>query len=177
MDEILYWIGGEKKKWMKLLWIFPTFFFTSTIMAEQSGFLLQSYEVNIALLLVGIAILCLFQAFLGTSKRKWGWIAIGLICSVIASSVYQSLVPLFTACVTICFLVLYDRMSVEMQEQMTAKFYFMTVRKFITFFLIAFFLYQVVNKAVLNFLGMETTSYIKDQINYGGAVRISFAVI
>ena len=84
---LLYWIGGEKKKWMKLLWIFPTFFFTSTIMAEQSGFLLQSYEVNIALLMVGIAILCLFQAFLGTSKRKWSWIAIALICSVIAFSV------------------------------------------------------------------------------------------
>lgn len=164
---LLYWIGGEKKKWMKLLWIFPTFFFTSTIMAEQSGFLLQSYEVNIALLMVGIAILCLFQAFLGTSKRKWGWIAIALICSVIAFSVYQSLVPLFTAGVAICFLVLYDRMTVEMQEQMTAKFYFKTVGKFITFFLIAFVLYQGVNKAVLNFLGMETTSYIKDQIMWG----------
>ena len=47
-----------------------------------------------------------------------------------------------------------------MQEQMTAKFYVKTVGKFITFFLVAFVLYQVVNKVVLNFLGMEKNTYI-----------------
>lgn len=164
---LLYWIGGEKKKWMRLSWVFPTFFFTSTIMAEQSGFLLQAYEVNIALLMVGIAILCLFQAFLGMCRWKWIQISIALICSIIAFSVYQSLIPLFTAGVAICFLVLYDRMTAEMQARVTAQFCFKIVGKLIAFFLIAFILYQVVNKVILNLLGMETTSYIKDQIMWG----------
>lgn len=164
---LLYWVGGEKKKDMNLAWVFPTFFFTSTIMAEQSGFLLQAYEVNIALLMVGIAILCLFQAFFGKSRYKLLLIVVAMFCSVIAFSVYQSLVPLFTAGVAICFIVLYDKVTMEENERINFSFYFITIGKLIVVFLTSFILYQVVNKLVLNLLGMETTSYIKDQIMWG----------
>ena len=164
---LFYWISGEKKKDMKLAWIFPAFFFTSTIMAEQSGFLLQAYEVNIALLMVGIAILCLFQAFFGENRHKCVWVAVAMLCSVIAFSVYQSLVPLFTAGVAISFLVLYDKMATDRNEQLTFSFYIINIGKLIAVFLASFILYQIVNKVVLNLLEMETTSYIKDQIMWG----------
>lgn len=159
------WIGGtqSKKPWMS--WIFPSFFFTSMIVTEQSGFLLQAYEVNIALLLVGIALLCLFHVFAGNGKLVWCVPAV--FCCVIAFSVYQSLVPLFTAGAALCFLVFYDRLVRERRENLTWKTCFGVIGKLVAVFLISFVVYQIVNKIVLFVLDMETTSYISDQIMWG----------
>ncbi len=159
------WIGGNQDKKPFISWIFPSFFFTSMIVTEQSGFLLQAYEVNIALLLVGIALLCLFKVFAGNGKM--GWCIPAMFCCVIAFSVYQSLVPLFTAGAAICFLILYDRLAREEREHLTFKTCFLLIGKLAAVFLASFVVYQIVNRIVLFVLDMETTSYISEQIMWG----------
>ena len=158
------WVNGDR--WKRCtMWIFPSFFFTSMIMAEQSGFLLQAYEVNIALLLVGAALLCLLRIFLGNGRKLLFVPAV--FCCVIAFSVYQSLVPLFTAGAAICFILAYDRLVREQKECVTFSFCIAFIGKLIGIFLFSFVVYQITNKIVLGMLGMETTPYITDQIMWG----------
>lgn len=159
------WLGNAQRKMVSVSWIFPAFFFTSMIMAEQNGFLLQAYEVNAAILMVGFALICLFKSFLETRKLRWCIPAV--FCCVIAFSVYQTLVPLFTAGAALCFVVLYDRMVQEQKTQISVKFCFILIGKLIAVFLFSFLVYQIVNKIILSLLGMETTSYITEQIMWG----------
>lgn len=159
------WLGNAQRKMISVSWIFPAFFFTSMIMAEQNGFLLQAYEVNAAILMVGFALTCLFKSFLETRKLRWCIPAV--FCCVIAFSVYQTLVLLFTAGAALCFIVLYDRMVQEKKHQLSVKFCFVLVGKLIAVFILSFLIYQIVNKMILSFWGMETTSYITEQIMWG----------
>ena len=138
------------------------------IMAEQSGFLLQAYEVNIALLLVGAALLCLLRIFLGNGRKLLFVPAV--FCCVIAFSVYQSLVLFVSAGAAICFILAYDRLVREQKECVTFSFCIAFIGKLIGIFLFSFVVYQITNKIVLGMLGMETTPYITDQIMWGTLV-------
>lgn len=157
------WLG--KKKTSITGWIFPSFFFTSMIMAEQSGFLLQAYEVNIALLMVGAALICLFKAFGETSSILWCLPSI--FCCVIAFSAYQSLVPMFTAGAALCFITFYDRLEREREVQLEYKFCFALIIKMVVAFLLSFIIYQIANKVVLLAIGASTNPYITEQIMWG----------
>ena len=157
------WLG--KKKTSITGWIFPSFFFTSMIMAEQSGFLLQAYEVNIALLMVGAALICLFKAFGETSSILWCLPSI--FCCVIAFSAYQSLVPMFTAGAALCFITFYDRLEREREVQLEYKFCLALIIKMVVAFLLSFIIYQIANKVVLLAIGASTNPYITEQIMWG----------
>lgn len=159
------WIGGERKNAYKNTWIFPTVFFTSMIMAEQCGFLLQAYEVNVALMLVGLALLNLYKVFL--EGRRLYWCLPAVICCVLAFSSYQSLVPLFTSGAAMGFLLMYDKIVQEDADRMTCKFCCQLILKLIAVFLFSFVVYTIINKIVLGCMGLETTSYITEQVMWG----------
>lgn len=158
------WLSGGRKRSFAI-WIFPSYFFTSMIMAEQSGFLLQAYEVNVALLLIGIAFLCLFYFFLAGGSIMWCLPA--AVCCIIAFSAYQSLIPLFTAGAAMCFAVLYDRMVQTDKAAVTFRFCFRLIGMLAAVFLISFFIYQITNKAVQTILDVDSTAYLSEQIVWG----------
>lgn len=158
------WLSGGRKR-SSAIWIFPAYFFTSMIMAEQSGFLLQAYEVNIALLLTGLAFLCLFWVFAGRGNVLWCLPAV--VCCVIAFSAYQSLIPLFTAGAALCFIVLYDRLVQTDKGAVTFRFCFRLIGMLIAVFLVSFFIYQITNKAVQTVLDTDSTAYLSEQILWG----------
>lgn len=160
------WIGGKDWQNKHTNWVFPVVFFTSVISAEQNGFLLQSYEVNVALLLLGLSLIFAFKWIL----EKKGFLSIfllaAILCGAAAFSVYQTLVPLFTAAVAFCFLLIYDA-SAKREGNASAKFCFLVIGKMIMIFLVAFIIYSLVNRCILAVLQMETTPYISDQIMWG----------
>ena len=160
------WLGGKKWQDGFSSWIFPVVFFTSMIMAEQSGFLLQSYEINVALLLLGAALLCGFRAILTRRKFYSPYYLAPVACCIFAFSVYQSFVPLFAAAAAICFLLVYTNREVEAQE-VSVGFCLGTILRLIVIFAASLFLYYGINHFVLAGLHLETTSYITDQIQWG----------
>lgn len=158
------WLSGGRKRSFAI-WIFPAYFFTSMIMAEQSGFLLQAYEVNIALLLIGIAFLCLFWFFAGQGNIVWCLPAI--VCCVIAFSAYQSLIPLFTAGAALCFVVLYDHLAQTDKDAVTFRFCFSLIGMLIAVFLASFCIYQITNRVVQTVMDVDSTAYLSEQILWG----------
>lgn len=60
--------------YMKYKWILPVVFFTSKIYVEQNAFILQTYEVNLVLLLVCFSLYAFF--FVGS---KWKYITMIMI--------------------------------------------------------------------------------------------------
>lgn len=146
------------------LWIFPVLFFTSGISAEQSEFLLQAYEVNLALLMVAVVLILFFRGIL--KRKKWYYCAAAFLC-VIAFSTYQSLIPLFAASCALCFLLIYDRISADETKEIQAKEYWLLIGKMILFCVGSFIIYQLINKLVLEVHGLEPTPYISGQIMWG----------
>ena len=164
---LFYWLGAKQEKGIRNNWIFPVVFFTSMIMAEQSGFLLQAYEVNIALLLLALALIVIYEVIL--EKRRWYMYFPAVICCVLAFSTYQSLVPLFMTGAAVCFLLVYDKCAEQDEAGAGMKFYWGIIGKLIAVFVFSFGVYQVVNKIVLSVLGIETTPYITEQVMWGNA--------
>lgn len=163
---LFWWLGGERWRNPYTSWIFPVVFFTAMISAEQNGFLLQAYEVNVALLLVGLALILAFQWILGKKRVLSVCFLAAVACCVVAFSAYQTLVPLFASAAAFCFLLVYD-VNAKTEEKISAGFYFMAVGKLILVFAAAFAIYSVINKGILAALQLETTFYITDQIMWG----------
>lgn len=169
--NIIFWtflfsnLGGEKWSNKYTTWIFPVVFFTSMIVAEQNGFLLQVYEVNIGLLFVCFALLFTFKGILG-NKNKFFYIITSIFCCIIAFSTYQTLVPLFAAAAAFCFMLVYDA-CLRDNGYITAKFCWSLIGKLVCIFIISFLTYSLINKCILGILNMETTSYITEQIMWG----------
>lgn len=162
---LFYWLGSQEKNTPRNGWIFPTVLFTSTIYVEQSGFLLQIYEINTVLLLVGLALIGLYKVIL--EKKAWYWFLPEIVICVLAFSAYQSFVPLFAAGAALSFLLVYDKCIQEGRESASVKFLLSLIGKLIAVFILSLLVYKIINTIVLNVLHMETTSYITDQIMWG----------
>lgn len=162
--EYLIFILKGRKEPKNTLWIFPVLFFTSGICAEQSGFLLQAYEVNLVLLLSAAALLLFFR---GLQRKKNWYYCVAVFLCVIVFSTYQSLIPLFAASCALCFLLIYDRISSDKTKETGAKEYWILIGKMILFFVGSFIIYQLMNRMVLNIHGLKPTPYISGQIMWG----------
>lgn len=166
-EYLFCWLGRTEnaKSRAAYIWIFPAVFFTSMIMAEQSGFLLQAYEVNVALLMLALALLNLYKLFL--DGGGWYQCIPAIVCCIVAFSTYQSFVPLFTAGAAMCFMIVYDRMASREKGSITFIFCWKLIGMLIAVFLISFILYQGLNMMILTGMGKKTTSYLTDQILWG----------
>ena len=161
-EYLFCWLGDRKEQKKESTWIFPTIYFTSMIVAEQSGFLLQAYEVNVAFFLIAVSVFCLCRIILEHGKWYLAVPAIG--CPVIAFASYQAYVPLFMAAAAVCFVLIYDTNSRQNNGRTDFRFCVKVLLAFVIDFVVAFGVYQIVNKIIMARYEMQTTSYISDQI-------------
>lgn len=156
--EYLFWkISACRKNFSKASWMFPALFLTAPIIADQVSFLLQAFEVQIALLMTGLSLLLLYGDMLSERKHrilKKLWAVVLLLFSF---SCYQSTVPLFIAGTCACFLLVLPRAEHKWKILFEAVFCFAA----------AFVLYELFSKIIMNFLGILPTGYISDQIQWG----------
>lgn len=151
----LFSIVSEKRNKI-FLWIFGTVFFTSTIMAEQEAFLLQAYEVTVAIGLVAVALILLLEGKKEKNKFK---IVGAMLVLLIAFATYQAMVVLYVAGATSCFLFYYEN-----HEERNFKDYIAYIGYLIGLFAVTYIVYFLINKLILFMLGIETTSYIDGQV-------------
>lgn len=145
--------------YMKYKWILPVVFFTSKIYVEQNAFILQTYEVNLVLLLVCFSLYAFF--FVGS---KWKYITMIMI-NALAFSVYQSFVTIYISAACGCFLLwFYKRNNENGIQYSDDKVIWKKLGSLIIIFLISFVTYELMNKCVLKVSGLETSSYITDQV-------------
>ena len=126
---------------------------SSQVIIEQFGFTLQEFEVSLAFLIFAIAI---YVQQLYFSKKKIVYLIFEIPLLAITFSCYQAFVILY---ITICvfdFIVKYDK-----------KIDYKLIIKYISIFLISFFLYSLLNKIVMNYYNLNDSSYLQNQILWG----------
>lgn len=164
-EYLFCWLGDRKEQKSWSTWIFPTLYFTSMIVAEQSGFLLQAYEVNVVFFLIAVSIFCLCKMVL--EYGKWYLAVPAVVCPVIAFASYQAYVPLFMAAASVCFVLIYDTNSRQSNGKTDFRFCLKVLLAFIIDFVAAFAVYQIVNKIIMAKYLQRATSYISDQVAWG----------
>ncbi len=154
-EYLFFKLTTFKKRFFAVSWIFPALFLTAPIMADQISFLLQAFEVQFAILLVGIALLLLWPR----REKKHHFYKYIFACALLAVSFscYQSTVPLFAAGAVACFLLAFP----------VIKKKWCVIVKLIICFLIAFLAYGIINRVVMEYMDVTPTSYISDQILWG----------
>lgn len=153
-EYLFYTFTNNKTRFSKRSWVFPVLFFTAPVMAEQVSFLLQAFEVQLAIFFVGLSLLWIWRGVM--SGTVWYYIP-SIILLALSFSCYQTTVPLFIAATLALFLLNFEKM-----EQ-----YWKTIFKLILCFFLAFLLYEIINKIIMAVLNISTTSYISDQILWG----------
>lgn len=152
---LFYVISGSMEKIS--LWIFGSVFFTSMITAEQFSFLLQSYEVTVAMGLTAAALILYLD---GLQRKTWYKLILAVLMLMIAFAVYQAMVVLYIATAAMTYLVFYE----SNREKAELKTHFIYIGQVILLFLCAYVFYSVANKILLAVLNIETTPYITGQI-------------
>lgn len=154
--EFLFWkLCDRPTEFSKRSWIFPALFFSAPVMAEQQVFLLQSFEIEVAVFLVGIALLLFWQA--SEATRKMIYYIIIFLALAIAFSCYQAMLPLFIAGAVATIMLKLERNQAGWKEAF----------QLIGCFAGSFLLYEIVNKIIMSCLKITTTAYISDQILWG----------
>ncbi len=72
--------------------------------------------------------------------------------------------PLFMAAAAVCFVLIYDTNSRQNNGRTDFRFCVKVLLAFVIDFVVAFGVYQIVNKIIMARYEMQTTSYISDQI-------------
>lgn len=160
---LFFALSGETERYSKESWIFPVFFLTAPMMVEQISFLLQAFEVCLAVLLLEIVLLMVWH---GIFAEKYLWFLPSVILSALAFSVYQTTVPLFVAGAAAGFLVCFRKRH---------RSWWSVLFQLVGVFGVSFLLYEIVNKVLMNSLGITTTDYISDQLMWG-SVSVSQCV-
>lgn len=151
----LFYVLNEERYDSRVSWIFSVAFLTTPMMAEQISFLLQAFEVCLAILLLGIVLLMVWQAILTEHHL---WFLPSVILTVIVFSVYQTMVPLFITGAAACFLIHYQNRE---------KSWWPVLLKMVMVFCVGFLAYEIINKIIMTALGISTTSYISEQMVWG----------
>lgn len=145
-------------------WVFPAVFYSSTIMAEQFGFMLQAYEVGLTFALLGAVIL--FQYWIILNKKRVFFYIPALLLLFLIFSVYQSFIFLYPLAVTAGLLIYCEG---EKGEKMTNKELFAVLIKFVGLFFAAFLAYWFADKMITDYLHITRTDYLMEQIQWGKA--------
>ncbi len=160
---LFQYLSGSKKKNCFKFWVFPVLFFVSPIMADQFSFLLQAFEVAVAISLISVALILVFGAII--NNEIWKYIP-AIMILILCFGIYQAMLPLYMAGAAACFLILYDNISGQKSETKTS-FYWLIIMKLVISFLISYVMYQVVSKVILGLFDMNTTPYIENQVLWG----------
>ncbi|NEW62032.1 hypothetical protein GMA11_01360 [Granulicatella sp. zg-ZJ] len=149
-------------------WVFPVICLTSPVFAEQSAFLLQSYEVSLSLSISAITVLCIYK---GIMKKNIAYLIASVVSIAFLQSVYQALL-LITFTGSVCgFVVFYDRFT--RSEKYDTKGYLMIVGKILLVFVGGVLLCAITEKIVLSVLGIHKTAYITEQYLWAHANKLT----
>lgn len=154
-EYLFYCLTGAKADFHKRSWIFPTLFFSAPVMAEQVSFLLQAFEVELAVLLTGVALLWVWKNIIDRRSLVC-WLPAVLLLAV-CFSCYQTLVPFFIAASIACFILCFDGIKKPWR----------VIGQLIACFAVSFGVYQIVCKLIMWSMNISMTSYISEQILWG----------
>lgn len=155
---LFYLVNGKRLK--NSLCIFGTLWFTSPIMAEQVAFLLQSYEVTIAIGLIAISLILQLEY---KRDKKWYQIFSSFILLTISFATYQAMVLVYVTAATMIFLIYYGK-NANVTDLKTKIIYILNL---IILFLVAYFAYLFINMILLHVLNLQSNSYIEEQMLWG----------
>lgn len=150
-EYFFYKITTNDNDFSKRSWVMPAFLFTAPVMAEQMSFLLQSFEVSLAFLMIGLALHIIWY---GIIERKYWPHVLSILLLSLCFSCYQTFVPLFIAASIMSFLIYFDKQ----------KIYWRAIICLVVNFLGGLFLYKVIDKFVINYTGIVPASYLTDYI-------------
>ncbi|HEY9575960.1 MAG TPA: glucosyltransferase domain-containing protein [Lachnospiraceae bacterium] len=156
----------KKEETKDFRWVFPTVFFTSVIMAEQFGFLLQVYEVSIGILLLGLTLLYLYWIMI--NKKRFLWYIPAFLLTMVILSIYQALIFLYPVAVAVTLLIYCEGKKQTNEELGNIAVWSMLI-KFVLIFVLAFLCNQFLSKWIMNYMHIKPTEYLLGQINWGKA--------
>ena len=156
--------GKEKTKYFH--WIFPVVFYTSTIMAEQFGFMLQTYEVSLSIVLLGVILFYQYWTFL--NKKSLVWYLPGFLFLLLIFSIYQSFIFLYPVAVAATLLIFCEGERQKTRE-VGDKILWGFIIRFVLVFILAFVCNQILGKVIMNYMHIEPTEYLMEQIHWGKA--------
>lgn len=153
-EYLFYQLANTKKGFGKISWIFPAFFLTAPMMAEQLSFELQAFEVSLAILITGVVLLLIWQGFI---RRRYWYAVPAVLLLALSFSCYQTIIPLYMAAAAACFLIYYKR-----QERFWSSIFWM-----IGIMGVSFVIYELGSKVALQIFQITPTNYLSDQILWG----------
>lgn len=142
--------------------IFPIIFLTAPLFAEQFNFILQGFEVALAIIMCAISVFFInkwiisnyniIQFFLGIVLMIWGF------------ATYQSIVNLYISGTIACYLLVY--VSVKKGKISVSKHFFkISILKNIFAFISGYVLYSILNNIIRSLNG--ATTYLENSIYWG----------
>lgn len=155
----------DNPNFKKFYWIFPVILFTSPIMAEQFGFLMQAFEVLFAFDLLAIAIYFIYKFFL--EKRNYLYLVVNVVLVAFSFSVYQALTTVYVTAMICIFILILDLNK--------KKWHFKNsdLWKMILIFMVLFFVGYLINLLItqlsFNIFDIQATDYTDGQIQWGKA--------
>lgn len=154
----LFYKAGMKCE--KFVWVFGAVWASSIITAEQTAFLLQSYEVVLSILLIAVSLLAFYKWH---ESKKWYYLVLSVAVLWFCFSIYQSNVAVYISGAVMLFIAFYDA-----AEDKTFKDHLFFILELIGIMAAALVLYYI-GKAVVARLGYPTNNYVDDQMLWGNA--------
>lgn len=145
----------------KFLWIFPIVFITYPTFSEQFYFVLQGFEVALAISLSAVSIFFISKWILLDYDKIY--FLLGIIFMVISFGTYQALVPLYISGALAVFILYY----INNNENIKKGRFIEIITKYILSFLLGMFLYKLIGKILIKiFRNVESTEYLSGQIQW-----------
>ena len=130
---------------------------TSPLYAEQYAFTLQNTGIFVSFLLLIIGVLLVNRVLILKKSKLWLLIAIPFI--VLSFGTYQSFYMLYISLVVMYFIYFYDKFNNRSER-------IHIIIKYIIIFVCAAILTLIVGKLVNQFLNIESTGYLREQMNW-----------
>lgn len=141
----------------KLKIFFGLILITSPLYAEQYAFTLQNIGIFVSFLLLVVGILLINKVLIFKKSKLWLLIAIPFV--VLSFGTYQSFYMLYISLVIMYFIYFYDKF-ISNTEKISI------IIKYIIIFVGAAILTMIVGKLVNHFLNIESTGYLREQMNW-----------
>lgn len=129
----------------------------SPILAEMLGFLLLGPEIGIAISLVAVSLMCIWNAIV---RRQWPYLVVGILAAAVSFSLYLAMTTIFVLG-TALLMVQY------VSDRDAWKRLWADVGVFAAGFVISYGLYAVANKVMMHLRRVQTDPYISDQSRWG----------
>lgn len=155
---IFDYVSGKKRKFK--YWIFSSVFFTSPIMAEQFGFVMQAVEVLVAIDIVGINLYFFYKYFI--EKKNTIFLLINILFTGLAFSVYQAITTIYVTA-AICLFILYITREDVTDTKEIWKFIVCIMLSFAASYIV----YYLLAKLVFLLKNIQETNYTGDQVSWG----------